>query len=618
MSHSRTEDDAKTIEIMMQHLCSTAAQMLLQQKGFAALRQQMERMLGIVLEPLGIPYNDFPAAMSRSMATQVALEIWNNTPLPDQRFRPAQRLHPERNAPCPCGSGGKYKQCCGRVDAPALGINQELMLHAVLNQFPEKSLAELPLREIAPESLALVAEAWLNDRQGKKAAKLLELYLANLEQLDGRAELAADLLLNAYLDLNKPRKKQQFIERLKNTPDKTLRSTGWQRQATVSCDKNDYPAAWLAFREAQRLTPNAPALSHLEILLLVSENRLDEAKARAEFWAARLNRDPEFDHSELIAKLHHIAHAGDGGLFSLMNDRQDPLAPVTKALENWPPVSCHYQWVAGELRPKNALAELEEDWQQILNVEADPESALLMASEEVLAGQSFTILHDMISLLPELGSAQGKRIDTLARQLLERAEQLRQAVLSKLKADKKELPWTFLNNRPMQTLLGWYCAEFAEERPEETLDLLRWSVLIANPTDNLGLRQILIHRLIACERASEAVEVAERYPKDFAATRYGHTLALFAAGRLGEAETTLRAAYAQAPRVWKMLCAESPRRPKAKALGYIRIGTDEEAYEYWTHYRTQWQTSGGLRWAAGVGLNGKKAPPTPKIQDPLF
>lgn len=24
---------------------------------------------------------------------------------------------PERNAPCPCGSGKKYKKCCGKADA---------------------------------------------------------------------------------------------------------------------------------------------------------------------------------------------------------------------------------------------------------------------------------------------------------------------------------------------------------------------------------------------------------------------------------------------------------------------------------------------------------------------
>jgi preprotein translocase subunit SecA len=38
----------------------------------------------------------------------------DDEPLPP----PAETIHseakPKRNAPCPCGSGKKYKQCCGK------------------------------------------------------------------------------------------------------------------------------------------------------------------------------------------------------------------------------------------------------------------------------------------------------------------------------------------------------------------------------------------------------------------------------------------------------------------------------------------------------------------------
>jgi hypothetical protein len=127
----------------------------------------------------------------------------------------------------------------------------------------------------------------------KKAVSLLEKLFVHVDQLDGRAELAADTLLNAYLEINAPRKKQKFIDTLKAAPDKALASAGWQRQTTVCiATSGDYADAWSAFREAQRLTPNEPALSHLEVLVLVSEGRRTEAQARAKFWAARLIRDP--------------------------------------------------------------------------------------------------------------------------------------------------------------------------------------------------------------------------------------------------------------------------------------------------------------------------------------
>jgi hypothetical protein len=57
----------------------------------------------------------------------LVFELWNETPRPElggmspnemhatAPFRkPARAEHkPGRNAPCPCGSGNKYKRCCG-------------------------------------------------------------------------------------------------------------------------------------------------------------------------------------------------------------------------------------------------------------------------------------------------------------------------------------------------------------------------------------------------------------------------------------------------------------------------------------------------------------------------
>lgn len=36
-------------------------------------------------------------------------------PLPEEPVEPARRTdQPGRNDPCPCGSGQKYKKCCGK------------------------------------------------------------------------------------------------------------------------------------------------------------------------------------------------------------------------------------------------------------------------------------------------------------------------------------------------------------------------------------------------------------------------------------------------------------------------------------------------------------------------
>ncbi len=601
-------------------ICRSSARQILEGISFAEFRLRMEGMVPRLLTVGGMPKKQQSPEMLCSIATLMALEIWNATPIPENRFRPRKQARPERNAPCLCGSGKKFKQCCAAVNTPELGISEELMLTQVLDLMPAKKLAELPLLELHPESLALVAGQWIDEGQPKKAVSLLEKLFVHVDQLDGRAELAADTLLNAYQEINAPRKKQKFIDTLKAAPDKALASAGWQRQTTMHSDRGDYADAWSAFREAQRLTPNEPALSHLEVLVLVSEGRRAEAQARAKFWAARLSRDPEYDHSDLIRLLHDLADGGDASLLRTLPLGRGPLTDLAEIVAHWPEPASHYQLSGGdELNPKKDLAKLELDWMDLVE-EGDFESAILFLGEEPLAGQSFRILRDvseMVGALPENlpGSA-----DALGRQVLERGEALRRLVLGRLKALKKELPWGFLDNRPLLTLVSYYIQEFAETRPAETLDLMRWSVNIANPTDNIGLRQDLIHTLVATGQADEAIAIAARYPNDFASTEYGRVLALFAGGRLDEAETALKQAAEKSPKVWKMLHAANPKRPASKNPGYITIGGNDEAYEYRQNHLDLWRLTGALKWGAGIKLPVKpKAKPSPDERlDSLF
>ena len=51
-------------------------------------------------------------ALSRTTAERESLARAMPANLPGQPFKSAPR--PGRNDPCPCGSGRKYKQCCGR------------------------------------------------------------------------------------------------------------------------------------------------------------------------------------------------------------------------------------------------------------------------------------------------------------------------------------------------------------------------------------------------------------------------------------------------------------------------------------------------------------------------
>lgn len=593
----------------MELLCYSVARQLLSGIDFATFRTRMVDMVALPLDALGIPKEERHPELLQAFATLIALEFWNTTPLPENRFRPRKIAKPQRNDTCLCGSSRKFKQCCGKAEAPELGITEQVMLGQVLRNLPKKTLKTLPLDGLHPEALGIVASDWLDQGNDKEAIALLERFFQGLPELDARAEHAADVLLNAYSEARSPRKKQNFIDALKAAPDKALRSTGWQRQAAMLSDRDNSTAAWEAFREAQRLTPNNPALSHLELLLLVADGRHDEAKSRAQFWAARLARDPDYDHSDLIALLHDLADGSDAGTLRTLKHTRSPQATLAEIVAGWPMPACEYKLAHGEvLQAKPALNELESHWMD-LREDFDSLAWLDFLARSPLLGQSFRILRDCIEILSMLPDAMPGSNEALTRQLLERAETLRLAVLGKLKALNRELPWGFLDNRPLLTLAGYYADDFAASRPEETLNLLRWMVNVANPNDNQGLRETLIHRLIESGDAAEAVTLAERYPDDFASTQYGHALALFSAGRSTEAETVLRTAVEAYPKVWKMLHAAKPKQPRMTGYG-ITVGGDDEAWLYRDMHVDLWRSTGALRWSAGLPLaksSGKKA-----------
>lgn len=594
-------DDAHW-QAVVGNFCRHAAKHILRGATFAELRARLTPLIDGMLDCIGIPTEARTPGLREAMATMLGMDVWNVTPIPENRFRPRKLNKPERNAPCPCGSGNKFKQCCANLPPLDLGITEELMLSEVLGLLPQKTLKELPLHDLHPDALALVAQRWLDEGDAKKAISLLERYFTNLDKLDSRAELAADTLLNAYLETNAPRKKQKFVDALKAATNKDLRSCGWQRQATIDSDQGDYIGAWDAFREAQRHAPYAPALSHLEVLLLLSEGRDVEAKARADFWIARLQRDAKYDHSELITVLRNLV-GSDAGKLQTLHVARGPLGMLADAVANWPAPACSYRLVGGcELEPKVELARLEGRWMDLRQT-ADPDDVIAFAAQFPLAGQSFMVLRDLseIALMLDLG-VPGSR-EALSRQILQRGEALRQAVLSKLKAQNRELPWGFLNNRPMLTLVQYFIDALEKTSPGECLALMRWSVTVANPTDNTGLRGPLIHKLIELGKPREAIDIAAAYPDDFAEIEYGRVLALFVDQQAEAAQASLRKAVERWPKAWKMLHAANPKQPRSKNPGYITVGGDDEAWHYRIDHRDLWQSTGALRWGAGVRIS---------------
>ena len=230
----------------------------------------------------------------RALAANLARAIWNVTPLPGNRYRPAPLPAPRRNDPCLCGSGRKYKHCC--ASAPPLPrLSTDTMWCLVLDHVDDNEIARGRADKQIPVSAVVdYASRLLDEEDPGSAHEVLRTVFEGqpLAALNSDAhEHALDLYSNACDELGLEEQKLELLERVvREAVRSPLRAGAWERLATVRMDDGDVSGAWEAFRNAQRDQPGAPALAHLEILLLHAEGRHGEMAERARHWARQLRR----------------------------------------------------------------------------------------------------------------------------------------------------------------------------------------------------------------------------------------------------------------------------------------------------------------------------------------
>ncbi len=557
-------------------------------------------------------FKQFPADpdIQRSFLSVFSRFIWNRTPLPGNRFRPRSLSKPERNAPCTCGSGRKYKQCCAMVDHTDDALPNLSMLPFVLDALPAKKREALPYSYISPEELAHVAELWMEQGRVKDAANLLEGLFADLGKLDERAEFAFDLLLDCYTQLNNPLKKKRLLERGFTAPNKYLRAAAMQRQCCIYSDRNEYDKAWALFQELQRLIPNDPSLAHLEVVILHSQGDQQRTAERAKFWIARLSRDKDAS-PELIAFLRSFA-AGDaaGAMRGVAREVNPAIEKLVKLMQKLPQPICHYALKpmgdsAGPLMPDDKLRQLEMQWEAQADDALDISDDIKWLEQNPLAWQSFDILDGWFEALDSYWTLRGFE-EVVLIPLLRHAEALLHTVIKQHHAEKLKLEWGFMDNRPALRMLERLAIQMRlHKKFAESVRVMEWMVLTLNPNDNQGMRDFLIHDYLRLERVADAVALSERYPGDMGAIGYGTALALFMAGRDEDAKEAISTASSYFPEIRKMLLADNPRQPKLMD-GMVKVGGKDEAWFYRQDHLDIWQSSGGLEWLQQLSRKAKK------------
>ncbi|MDO8958379.1 MAG: SEC-C domain-containing protein [Rhodocyclaceae bacterium] len=561
-----------------------------------------------------------PPGSARAIAYAMFREIWNHLPRPDQGWKPLTLSKPERNAPCPCGSGQKYKQCCGPLSGTSpFGPSGFSVLAYVLETIPVAQYKNLPFRKLNPEELAHVAEQWLKDGRDAVAAALLEPLLLDVAKLDQRHEYAFDVLCDVYLEQNEPARRVALAERLMQATDRDLKSAAMHRRCTMLADAGDYAAAWTLFKAAQRQDPDNPSLSHLEVVLLASQGEIEQAQNRARFWAARL-RKLGYEEEGIVAFMDDIARdpqtlldmmqggadadEEDAGFTEVSAEVADALIALVEAL---PAPSCQHRLSpqdghAGPLEPEAALAAIEAEWRNVYWRDDEEEDVgqweetgwIDWLAAHPLAWQSFAVLEDLAGSLEDalFPEEYDEEIDWLEETLLDHAMELLRVNIAANQAEGCTLEWGWHQNRPALRLIA-QLAEIAADS-DEALPLLEW-LLALNPSDNTGHRVALVHHYCAAGRAAEALAVCdERFPGDaLSGMRYGRALALYLLGRRDEAAAALAQAKKHSPNIHKTLAAASPRMP-AMTPGMVTHGGEDEAWYYRMDWLPLWEKTGAL------------------------
>ena len=559
----------------------------------------------------------------RGFTASLARLIWNRTPLPSNHYNPRPLARPERNQFCLCQSGKKYKHCCQKYEQFEREIPVFSMLLHVLDNTPTKRFSALPFQHMNQDEIGYVAKTWLGEGRAKDAVKLLEALFTRLDKLDARAEFAFDCLLNCYDRLGNPLKKKRLLERGMVAPDKSLRATAMQRQCCIAADRGEYDEAWQLFQQVQRVIPNDPNLSHLEIVILKSQGEHEKARERARFWIARLSKDKTGENAPLIAFLHHSAEDLGGSMLNLIQDDYPSLATFTAMAAALPPLECHYslsplEESAGPLMPDADLHQIHAEWGRFAEALAENQPAinwheaphwLGWLKRNPLAWQSFDVLRDLVDALHDTEPSLGGMEENLVLPLLQRGVALLRSIVKQHRAEALPIEWGWHENRPALSLvakLAYFHA--AKGRIDQAVELMEWLVTTLNPNDNQGVRGDLIHHYVRTGRTDDALRLAARFPEDYANMSYGHILALYLAGRVDEAVGLLKQTHARYPEVGKMLASANPRRPKIND-GFVTIGGKDEAWNYRENNLELWQQSGGLTWLRQILRGGVAAKP---------
>lgn len=610
-------------EQQIEHLLGLAGREMCSEPSAEDFAIWFSRTVPKVMPALLAKVDPAPEEVGRFLR-MAALNLFAELPQPAHDLQRVRQASPGRNDPCSCGSGKKYKHCCGELAMPPLFGNMNLLRY-VLDAYPKRRLGEVCPSKASIDEVADTARQWNEWGEDTRVVALLEPYFAGEGPLAHRLSPLFDLLMDSWLALGKPAKRDRLLTELMMRGDRPLQSDALQRQTTMLVDRGFYEAAWLCFKQASELNPNDPALSFLEVTTLLSEGRTLEAQTRAQWWADFLarQRDPQLDGAiDVLRKMAQDPHGGMMKVAALADaDLQRlhalflaaPRPAVRHRFDVFPQDDEQHgtQLLAADFVPDAELARLEQRWGEVFEqakpmlttVQNDADDVWDNAPEwlDLLEKHpalwcSFDVLDDLVMAADtvHLGGVQQRLLVPLAERA---AEQLRLTLESR-GGGAVQCPWGVMSHRvalrPVAHL-AFVCAETGNW--QRFMELTHWLVFELNPQDNHGFRDGLSCAYVRFGRWDDVLALSARYPDDMPTLTLNAVLATFAQGNTAEAGKLLKQAQEIYPAVVKMLQEKAPRPVKPDGGAGVLVGGKYEAWLYVGPMREFWEQQHALDWA---------------------
>jgi len=558
--------------------------------------------------------------------------LWNAMPQPSNRYRPKPLPKPASNGRCPCGSGTKYKQCCATAPTVPPIFESVNLLRFVLDGVSQSVLKNIEGRYIDAEALADVAEQWKADGQYHRSLLLLEPIFDDGKKLPKHAGYLFEVMLDCWPIGVKPKRRLQTCMRLSQHANADVASAALQGAIGILAHEGKIDEAWVLFHQGMRAYPEDVNFAGLELVLLMSSNRFEDPKRRAEFWIHRLKRfGSEYDdYAKRLSAM--VESREDNGHLEKAREQSAVVDVLASIIESEAIQYDAYSPLPEDvndpfvLMPIGELAGIERRWAESvgsskpqlieLNSYEEPISLVDFISaleNEPACLNSLDVLDDMTQsmlvlsdLMPEL-----KPLVTL---LLQRAETLFYGLLTNTKPEvgvttkhweeilpslDREVPWLFMENRPMLRMMVRHIVDYREKFASNSVNWLprAQAVLLVNPNDNHGLRGWVSGELLRLKRPAEALQVLDRYPDDsMGETLMNRTLALYMLNRVEGALDALLSGGSRLREMRRGITLKRYPRPRDFDLDHVIMGGRSESWLYRDEMRDCWEEVGAIDW----------------------